>query len=158
MKILSVIHNQARKRAFCTKRDIFYSSIAVFKQQRIADSTVDNVAATLGVRREELFVVAAPKGEVVGRVKFRVDGREVDASANSSATAVMIPALLDFDSVRCENATCVIVLEKDTIFSRLVQRNYHLLTKSILITARSPKTTPAICPKKPLLTFLGSLM
>lgn len=41
-------------------RDIFYRNVPLFKKQQVVDETVDDLAATLRVERDELLVVRYP--------------------------------------------------------------------------------------------------
>ena len=58
-----------------TKRELFYQHFPEDKSQRTIDDAVDDIAATLGVARSALGIVAAVKGLVNGGITITtVDG------------------------------------------------------------------------------------
>ncbi|KNE61356.1 hypothetical protein AMAG_06185 [Allomyces macrogynus ATCC 38327] len=49
-----------------TKRDVYYQDPALFGTQRVSDAAIELLASTLGVPRDALGVVAAPRGQAHG--------------------------------------------------------------------------------------------
>lgn len=84
--IVDVVLTGLRENVVVTKRDIFYRNVALFKKQTVVDSVspslagsitpadvmaeqiVEDIAATLQIRRSELNVVAAAKGLFAGNI------------------------------------------------------------------------------------------
>jgi DNA topoisomerase VI subunit A len=99
--------------------------------------------------------VAAPKGEVVGKISFQSGGNLV----RGDGAPVLIPSTIQDpqNTLHCHEASFVLVVEKDTVFNRctaprhtkdanlmifnlfdrpVYQRNYHLMNNCIMVTGR----------------------
>ena len=77
-RVLSLVHELARKRIHVTKRDLFYTDVNLFEDQNQSDAVLDDASCMLGCTRASLHVVASEKGVVVGRLRFREDGDLID--------------------------------------------------------------------------------
>eukprot|EP00798_Chlamydomonas_sp_ICE-L_P011429 gene11429-17115_t len=77
-RILGLVHQLCIKRIHVTKRDLFYTDVKLFEDQRESDGTLDDLACMLGCTRSSLHVVASEKGVVVGRLAFEEDGDNID--------------------------------------------------------------------------------
>jgi DNA topoisomerase VI subunit A len=77
-RVLSLVHELARKNIHVTKRDLFYTDVNLFEDQGQSDTVLDDVSCMLGCTRSSLHVVASEKGVVVGRLRFREDGDLID--------------------------------------------------------------------------------
>ena len=69
LAVLAQMHRCTRYKLRMTKRDLFYQDVALFGTQRTVDRYVEDISAALSVRREDLGVIAAAKGLIVGSVK-----------------------------------------------------------------------------------------
>lgn len=108
---MEVIIDGLKNRSVSTKRDIFYRSVALFVKQTVVDSVglvrlacfifltistrlqlVEDIAATLRVRRSDLNVVAASKGLFAGHIKITTtDGIVLEGGAQAGS---LFPSLL----------------------------------------------------------------
>jgi meiotic recombination protein SPO11 len=79
-RVLQLLYDVVRKGIHVTKRDLFYTDVKLFVDQKESDVVLEDVAATLGATRTSLHVVASDKGIVVGRVRFRDDGDLIDCT------------------------------------------------------------------------------
>lgn len=57
LRILNMIHELITTRKHTTKRDIYYSNVGLFGNQRRTDAAVENIACMLRVPRNSLNVV-----------------------------------------------------------------------------------------------------
>lgn len=57
-----MIHELLRTKKIATKRDIFYKDKGLFVTQKVVDGVIDHIAFSLGIERQELNIVASPKG------------------------------------------------------------------------------------------------
>ena len=92
-RILQIVHSLAISDIHVTKRDLFYTDVKLFQDQKQSDDVLDDVACMVGCTRTSLnglclrcrriactqmcsvvIVVASEKGIVVGRLKFRESG------------------------------------------------------------------------------------
>jgi len=66
-----------RKDIHITKRDMFYTDVKLFGDQRESDVVLEDVACLVGCTRSSLNVIASDKGLVVGRlVLLEIDCKE----------------------------------------------------------------------------------
>jgi meiotic recombination protein SPO11 len=113
LSLLHTIHGLLRTNTTATKRDIFYRSPTLFRFQAAVDKAIDDLAATFGVARAQLHVVAAAKGLVVGAVTLQVGGRMVDCQ---------VPTLIPPGAgVRLgEGVKWVLWVEKEAVFHSII--------------------------------------
>ena len=64
--VLSTVHRLVRTRTRMNLRELFYSHVNLFHQQRTSDAIVENIARHLSVERRQLGFVATAKGLCVG--------------------------------------------------------------------------------------------
>ncbi|WJX13572.1 DNA topoisomerase 6 subunit A [Trifolium repens] len=77
--ILKLLENGKR----CTLRALYYKAAHMFKTQRECDTIIDDIACFLSCRRENLNIVAADKGEVIGNLSYIVEGDKVECFKRS---------------------------------------------------------------------------
>ncbi|TGO25494.1 hypothetical protein BPAE_0079g00420 [Botrytis paeoniae] len=66
LRILELSHEALVTGNIITKRDMYYRDPELFTKQAIVDRFVDDIACTLGLKRDALNVMAAAKGLVTG--------------------------------------------------------------------------------------------
>jgi len=93
-KIFQLVHNILQRGIHITKRDMFYTDVKLFVDQKNSDAVLDDVACMIGCSRTTLNVVASEKGVVVGRLKYREDGDLIDCS-KMGIGGKGIPPILD---------------------------------------------------------------
>ena len=132
--LLSTIHNLLAAGTNQTKRDIFYRHVDLFRTQTVVDRAVDDIAATLGVRRGELGVVAGAKGLVCGPLALTLRGGEMGRRVLCTA-ATLIPPGTEVQELRLEDgANWVLYIEKEAIFQRLLHS--PLSHSGVLVTGK----------------------
>ncbi|KAJ3301726.1 endodeoxyribonuclease [Kappamyces sp. JEL0829] len=147
-----------------TKRDIFYGNVNLFKSQSRVDAAVEDIAASLGVERFQLNIIASSKGLVAGAITFHLkNGKSVSASQ----AAILIPDAGQIESIDVSTIANALVIEKDATFQALLDSNFvmqhpHTLlvtgkgfpdccTRSLLVAlakipASQTVSLPALCP------------
>ena len=132
---------------FATQREIYYALKRWFRNQRQCDYTIRMVSTMLKTFRVCLGVVAASRGSFAGRVRFR-DGIQSSWTLAMSAGEHFVqvpvtPAALSLSE--CSNlhfratewpAICILVVEKDAVFQRLVQARFYEMYPCIIVTGR----------------------
>lgn len=131
MRVLSVIYNSLLNGEIITKRSIFYRDTTLFGSQDAVDTAIDKVCRSLEVNRASLGVIACPKSFVAGPLQWEDSTGNIIDVTNHIAP---IPALVDRISKIQTKAIAVLVVEKESIFMRLVQSN--IVKEVILITPR----------------------
>jgi meiotic recombination protein SPO11 len=72
----------------CTKRDLFYQNVNVFKSQSIVDQAVEDIACSFGIVRDQLNIIASGKGLIYGPITLHLkDGFII----NCQSRPVLIP-------------------------------------------------------------------
>ena len=67
-RVMQLVHSVLQKGIHVTKRDLFYTDVKLFKDQKDSDNVLDDISCLLGCTRNSLHVVASEKGVVVGRL------------------------------------------------------------------------------------------
>jgi meiotic recombination protein SPO11 len=131
LRVLSIIMNALNTNQFLSKRSIFYQDVTLFCDQTHVNKAIEDIACCLEVPRASLGVIACPKGFVAGPIQW-VD--DTDVVTDCSAKIHTIPSLVDAIKIGKTTAIAVIVVEKETIFMRLVQST--IVHEVILVTGR----------------------
>ncbi|KAH0794643.1 Type IIB DNA topoisomerase family protein [Histomonas meleagridis] len=131
MEILSIIHRSLKQREVISKRAIFYQDINLFQNQEMVDITLEEIACCLEVPRGSLGVIACPRGEVAGPLQW-VNNQ--DTIVDCSTKIELIPSIIDSIRAQKTSAVAILVVEKDTVFMRLVQSS--IVKEVILVTGR----------------------
>jgi len=138
-RVLSIVHELLEQDIHATKREVFYNDVVLFGDQRESDEALEDVAAMLQVERNSLHVVAAAKGAVIGRLKFREivgnDAHEIDCTRLGTggwAISPLVDRIQDLES----DAEFILVVEKDAAFLRLAEDKFYEKYPSIIVTGK----------------------
>lgn len=134
--VLKTIYELLSTGNYITKRDVYYSNINLFESQIITDTIIENIAATFEVNRNFLHILSSEKGLVVGPLSyFHKDGKEISCD-DQLEQYHPIPQLIDDIKYLKSTASYVLIVEKHTIFNKLVESKFHKLNNCILITGK----------------------
>ncbi|MHA1615866.1 MAG: hypothetical protein ACTSX9_00920 [Candidatus Njordarchaeales archaeon] len=138
-RILSIVHELLEADIHATKREVFYNDVVLFQTQRESDEALEDVAAMLGVERNSLHVVAAAKGAVIGRLRFKErvgnDVHEIDCTKLGTggwAISPLVDRIFDIES----DAEFILVVEKDAAFLRLAEDRFYEKYPCIIVTGK----------------------
>ena len=134
-RVLDIVYHVLKKGIHVTKRDMFYSDVNLFKDQRDSDTMLDDVAVMLGCTRSSLNVVASEKGVVIGNLKFEEAGDQIDCT-KMGVGAKGIPPHIDKVKNITSEAEFILLVEKDAAFMRLAEDRFYNEYKCIIITAK----------------------
>lgn len=119
LRALDLIHEALVTGVPTTKRDMYYKDVPLFGSQAVIDRLVDDIAATLGVRRADLNVRAASKGVVSGR-GLSIHFRGGECITVSRAENTLIPPSEEIERFDVEdNLSWILVVEKEAVFQTL---------------------------------------
>ncbi|MHA1593601.1 MAG: hypothetical protein ACTSXX_02545 [Candidatus Baldrarchaeia archaeon] len=135
MRILEIIHELIENNIHATKREIFYTDVPLFKEQRFSDEVIEDIAAMLGTTRNSLHVVAAAKGAAIGRLVIRDSGDVIDLTKLGSGGWAITP-FLDQVEIIDSDAELIFVVEKDAAVIRLAEAKYWNVIPCIIITGK----------------------
>ena len=134
-RVLDLVYHVLKQGIHVTKRDLFYSDVNLFKNQRQSDSMLDDVAVMLGCTRSSLHVVASEKGVVIGQLKFVEAGDVIDCT-KMGVGGKAIPSNVDKVTDLRTDAKFVLLVEKDAAFMRLAEDRFYNKYPCIIITAK----------------------
>lgn len=134
-RVLQLVHELVVKRIHVTKRDLFYTDVKLFVDQKDSDPILDDVSCMLSCTRSSLHVVASEKGVVVGRLRFEEDGDAIDCTKMGVGGKAIPP---NCDKVRNleSDALFILLVEKDAAFMRLAEDRFYNRYPCVIITAK----------------------
>ncbi len=134
-RILQLVHEVLSKGIHITKRDMFYTDVKLFKDQKDSDVVLDDVACMLGCTRSCLNVVASEKGLVVGRVQFEEDGDFIDCTRMGVGGKAIPPYVDKIQNIQSD-AKFILLVEKEAAYMRLAEDRFYNKYPCIVITAK----------------------
>jgi len=133
--LMSLVYRMIQQNQNSTIRDLFYESMNFFGNQNRLVQALRELSSFLKVPREALCVEASAKGLVAGSIAFRNPNGEV-VQALDSRHGMIVPSKLHELTITT-NARCVLFVEKDAIFQRLLdERIFDVLGPIIMITGK----------------------
>ena len=132
--LLADIYGMISRNVICTKRELYYRNVQFLKNQASVNRALDSICSLLNVQVWELGILSTSKGLIAGDITITLEENEV---INCIGTKCVPQNPSTIKSVKSE-AEYVLVVEKDTVFSRLVNDNFfgRSLKKCILVTAK----------------------
>lgn len=92
-----------------TKRDLYYMCRALFVSPSSIDRTLAALSLKLGIQRNDLNIVAAPKGIVSGPVSYVGEGGEMVNVGMFGSLGCLIPSRPERLTQLSTTAECIIV-------------------------------------------------
>uniref|UniRef100_A0A7S0WKQ0 DNA topoisomerase (ATP-hydrolyzing) n=1 Tax=Pyramimonas obovata TaxID=1411642 RepID=A0A7S0WKQ0_9CHLO len=134
-RVLQLVHGVLNKGIHVTKRDLFYTDVKLFKDQRDSDAVLDDISCMLGCTRNSLHVVASEKGVVVGRLQYQEDGDSIDCTKMGIGGKAIPSNMTKVTNMRSD-AMFVLLVEKDAAFMRLAEDRFYNRFPCIILTAK----------------------
>ena len=135
MRVLEVVNELLNEDIHATKREVFYSDVNLFQEQKNSDKSIEDVATMLHTTRNSTHVVAAPKGTCVGRLRIRDRSDIIDLEGLGSGGWTISPMLDNIDIIESD-AEFILVIEKDAAMMRLAEARFWRKYPCILLTAQ----------------------
>ncbi|XP_016284208.1 meiotic recombination protein SPO11 isoform X3 [Monodelphis domestica] len=89
LKILSMIYKLVQSNTYATKRDIYYTDIQLFGNQKIVDNIINDISCMLKVPRRNLHILSTSKGLIAGSLSYiEEDGTKVNCTCGSTGKGV----------------------------------------------------------------------
>ena len=118
-----------RRGVTCSQRELYYNykgdGESPWRTQAECNESIADAAAIFGRPRFALGFTTAPRGMVAGLVSWRGAGKREWTSARGTARHVDHGWLTDGARQLRSEARCVIVVEKEGVFQRLVEDNFY---------------------------------
>lgn len=134
LRVLQIIHELLEMNVHGSKREVFYTDVALFEDQnRGSDPLIEDSAVTLGTYRKNIHVTANDRGLVVGRVSYLDNGDLIDCTKQGSAGKNVNPMqdhITDLES----DAEFILVVEKQAAFLRLAEDKFYEKYPCVILT------------------------
>ena len=135
MRVLEVVNDLLKEDIHATKREVFYTDVNLFQEQKNSDKSIEDVASMLYTTRNSTHIVASPKGTCVGRLRIRDKNDIIDLEGLGSGGWTVSP-MLDSIEIIESDAEFILVIEKDAAMMRLAEARFWRKYPCILITAQ----------------------
>jgi meiotic recombination protein SPO11 len=135
MRVLEVVHELLVKNLHATKREVFYSDVKLFSDQKNSDKSIEDVATMLYTTRNSTHIVASAKGSCIGRLRIRDRNDIIDLEGLGSG-GWMISPMLDNIEILESDAEFILVVEKDAAMIRLAEARFWRKYPCIILTAK----------------------
>jgi len=135
VRVLEIINELLVKDIHATKREIFYTDVKLFTDQKNSDKNIEDAATMLYTTRNATHIVAAPKGTCVGRLRIRDRNDIIDLESLGSGGWTISPMLSNIEIIESD-AEFILVIEKDAAMMRLAEARFWRRYPCILLTAQ----------------------
>ncbi|TFG01943.1 MAG: hypothetical protein EU540_02570, partial [Promethearchaeota archaeon] len=93
MRVLEAVNELLVKDLHATKREIFYSDVKLFGEQKNSDKSIEDIATMLYTTRNSTHIVASAKGSCIGRLRIRDKSDIIDLEGLGSGGWTISPML-----------------------------------------------------------------
>ncbi|CAO1395302.1 unnamed protein product [Diamesa tonsa] len=134
LHILCEIYKLLSQNSTCTKRELYYRDVELLQNMGTVERALNDISLLFNVQPWELGVFSSSKGLVAGNLRI-INANNVLDFTNAPGSVPHDPSeIIRFET----NAKYVLVVEKDTVFQRLVDdKVFQKIDASIiLITAK----------------------
>jgi len=135
MRVLEVVTELLNENLHATKREVFYTDVNLFKEQKNSDRSIEDIATMLYTTRNSTHIVAAPRGSCVGRLRIRDQTDIIDLESQGSGGWTISPFLDQIEIIESD-AEFILVIEKNAAMMRLSEARFWRKYPCILITAQ----------------------
>ncbi|TFG26771.1 MAG: hypothetical protein EU532_09040 [Promethearchaeota archaeon] len=135
MRVIEIVNELLDKDIHATKREIYYTDVKLFSDQKNSDKSIEDAATMLYTTRNATHIVAAPKGTCVGRLRIRDRNDIIDLEGLGSGGWTISP-MLDNIEILESDAEFILVIEKDAAMMRLAEARFWRKYPCILLTAQ----------------------
>ncbi|XP_073811847.1 meiotic W68 [Musca autumnalis] len=137
LHVMAEVHDLLLTHSSCTYRELYYKNIYLPCNMLQINKAVDDVGSLLGQTSWNMGVFGSGKGMIAGPLFIYMNNGDV-IECNKANTPTMIPP--EFSNINHfeTSALLVLVVEKDTIFKKLIANNIFAVMqgKLLLLTAR----------------------
>ena len=135
LRVLEVITELLNEDIHATKREVFYTDVNLFGEQKASDKSIEDASTMLYTTRNSTHIVAAPKGTCVGRLRIRDRNDIIDLEGLGSGGWTISPMLDNIEIIESD-AEFILVIEKDAAMMRLAEARFWRQYPCILLTAQ----------------------
>ncbi|MFW9963455.1 MAG: helix-hairpin-helix domain-containing protein [Candidatus Sifarchaeia archaeon] len=122
-RVMEIVFNLLKSNLHATKREVYYSDVNLFREQKYSDKIIEDVASMIQTTRDSIHVVASARGSAMGRVTIRDGGDLIDLTKMGTGGWAVTPFLDQLEIVESD-AEFIILSEKDAAVMRLAEAKY----------------------------------
>ena len=134
-RVMEIVFDLLKSNLHATKREVFYSDVNLFREQKRSDKIVEDVASMLHTTRDSIHVVASARGSAMGRVVIRDGGDTIDLTRMGTGGWAITPFLDQVEIVESD-AEFILMSEKDAAVMRLAEAKYWNRQPCIVLTGK----------------------
>ncbi|MBD3406800.1 MAG: hypothetical protein GF411_11855 [Candidatus Lokiarchaeota archaeon] len=134
-RVMEIIYQLLESNLHATKREVFYSDVNLFRDQKYSDRILEDVASMLHTTRDSIHVVASARGSAMGRVVIRDGGDRIDLTKMGTGGWAITPFLDQVEIIESD-AEYILLSEKDAAVMRLAEAKYWNREPCIVLTGK----------------------
>lgn len=134
MRILEIIHELLVKDLHATKREVFYTDVKLFNEQKTSDKSIEDAAIMLYTTRNSTHIVATANGTCIGRLRIRDKNDIIDLEGLGSGGWKISPFLDNIEIIESD-AEFILAIEKEAAMMRFAEDRFWRKYPCILLTA-----------------------
>ncbi|MHA1948603.1 MAG: helix-hairpin-helix domain-containing protein [Candidatus Thorarchaeota archaeon] len=134
-RVMEIVFNLLKSNLHATKREVYYSDVNLFREQKYSDKIIEDVASMIQTTRDSIHVVASARGSAMGRVTIRDGGDLIDLTKMGTGGWAVTPFLDQLEVVESD-AEFIILSEKDAAVMRLAEAKYWNRQPCIVLTGK----------------------
>ena len=134
-RVMEIIYNLLSAHLHATKREVYYSDVNLFREQKYSDKIIEDVASMIQTTRDSVHIVASARGSAMGRVTIRDGGDLIDLTKMGTGGWAVTPFLDQLEIVESD-AEFILLSEKDAAVMRLAEAKYWNRQPCIVITGK----------------------
>ncbi len=134
-RVMEIVFELLNSSLHATKREVYYSDVNLFRDQKYSDKIIEDVASMLQTTRDSIHVVASARGSAMGRVVIRDGGDLIDLTKMGTGGWAVTPFLDQLEIVESD-AEFIILSEKDAAVMRLAEAKYWNRQPCIVLTGK----------------------
>ncbi|MFW9768459.1 MAG: helix-hairpin-helix domain-containing protein [Candidatus Thorarchaeota archaeon] len=134
-RVMEIVFNLLKSKLHATKREVYYSDVNLFREQKYSDKIIEDVASMIQTTRDSIHVVASARGSAMGRVTIRDGGDLIDLTKMGTGGWAVTPFLDQLEIVESD-AEFIILSEKDAAVMRLAEAKYWNRQPCIVLTGK----------------------
>ncbi|TXT55155.1 MAG: hypothetical protein BAJATHORv1_40064 [Candidatus Thorarchaeota archaeon] len=134
-RVMEIVFQLLESNLHATKREVFYSDVNLFRDQKYSDRILEDVASMLHTTRDSIHVVASARGSAMGRVVIRDGGDLIDLTKMGTGGWAITPFLDQVEIVESD-AEYILLSEKDAAVMRLAEAKYWNREPCIVLTGK----------------------
>ncbi|TFH08099.1 MAG: hypothetical protein E4H14_07095, partial [Candidatus Thorarchaeota archaeon] len=134
-RVMEIVFNLLQANLHATKREVYYSDVNLFRDQKYSDKIIEDVSSMLRTTRDSVHIVASARGSAMGRVTIRDGGDLIDLTKMGTGGWAVTPFLDQLEIVESD-AEFILLSEKDAAVMRLSEAKYWNRYPCIVLTGK----------------------